>query len=99
MARMSFIDGIAHAELLNRSMLCVGLDPDPARFPGAVVHPRTGANPNHAGDRAEYFDTLHHCAAVVQPRRHTRSFDYSYRAGPGFRDRHSRNNSPVSRGD
>lgn len=38
---------------------------DPARFPGAAVHPRTGANPNDAADRAEYFDTLHHCAAVV----------------------------------
>jgi hypothetical protein len=37
----------------------------PERFPGAVVHPRTGANPIGAEDRAEYFDTLFHCAALV----------------------------------
>ena len=31
---MSFIDMLASAEGRNRSMLCVGLDPEPARFPG-----------------------------------------------------------------
>jgi len=30
---MSFIDKLAGAERANASMLCVGLDPDPARFP------------------------------------------------------------------
>ena len=30
---MSFIDQLAGAERANRSLLCVGLDPDPARFP------------------------------------------------------------------
>jgi orotidine-5'-phosphate decarboxylase len=32
---MSFTVQIARAETLNDSMLCVGLDPDPARFPGS----------------------------------------------------------------
>jgi orotidine-5'-phosphate decarboxylase len=32
---MTFIDKLQRAERLNRSMLCVGLDPEPARFPGA----------------------------------------------------------------
>jgi orotidine-5'-phosphate decarboxylase len=32
---MTFIDKLRRAERLNRSMLCVGLDPEPARFPGA----------------------------------------------------------------
>lgn len=40
-------------------------DADPARFPGAVVHPRSGANPIDAADKAEYFDTLFHSSAVV----------------------------------
>ncbi|MEP6740747.1 MAG: orotidine-5'-phosphate decarboxylase [Caldimonas sp.] len=30
---MSFTDQLARAERANRSLLCVGLDPDPARFP------------------------------------------------------------------
>jgi len=33
---MSFVAALARAERLNRSLLCVGLDPDPARFPGAM---------------------------------------------------------------
>jgi len=37
---------------------------DPARF-DCVVHPQAGANPIDAEDKAEYFDTLHHAAAVV----------------------------------
>ena len=32
---MRFTDQLAAAERRHRSMLCVGLDPDPARFPGA----------------------------------------------------------------
>ena len=32
---MNFVDMLARAEQQNASMLCVGLDPEPARFPGA----------------------------------------------------------------
>jgi orotidine-5'-phosphate decarboxylase len=32
---MKFTDHLRHAERSNRSMLCVGLDPDPAKFPVA----------------------------------------------------------------
>jgi len=32
---MNFVDMLARAEQQNGSMLCVGLDPEPARFPGA----------------------------------------------------------------
>jgi orotidine-5'-phosphate decarboxylase len=32
---MNFIDALRGAEALNDSMLCVGLDPDPAKFPGS----------------------------------------------------------------
>ncbi len=32
---MNFTEQLARAEALNDSMLCVGLDPDPARFPGS----------------------------------------------------------------
>ncbi|MGN6828567.1 orotidine-5'-phosphate decarboxylase [Paucibacter sp. M5-1] len=32
---MNFIQQLHKAEQLNHSLLCVGLDPDPARFPGA----------------------------------------------------------------
>ena len=34
-ARMNFLDMLRHAERQNCSMLCVGLDPDPAKFPAA----------------------------------------------------------------
>ena len=33
---MTFTEQLAHAERANQSLLCVGLDPDPARFPGAL---------------------------------------------------------------
>jgi len=33
---MTFREMLARAERLNRSMLCVGLDPDPARFPPSM---------------------------------------------------------------
>ena len=33
---MNFTDQLARAEGLNDSLLCVGLDPEPARFPGAM---------------------------------------------------------------
>jgi len=32
---MNFTEQLAHAEVLNDSLLCVGLDPDPTRFPGS----------------------------------------------------------------
>ena len=32
---MSFIERLARAQQLNDSMLCVGLDPEPSKFPGA----------------------------------------------------------------
>jgi orotidine-5'-phosphate decarboxylase len=48
---MSFVAKLAAAEHANRSLLCVGLDPDPARFPGAMK-----------GDPARIFEF---CAAIV----------------------------------
>lgn len=35
---MRFTDQLAAAERLNQSLLCVGLDPEPAKFPGAWQH-------------------------------------------------------------
>ena len=49
---MPFTDQIAAAEARNRSMLCVGLDPEPARFPGAWQ-----------GDASRIHDF---CAAIVE---------------------------------
>jgi orotidine-5'-phosphate decarboxylase len=48
---MTFIDKLARAEVLNDSMLCVGLDPDPSRFPGSWKD-----------DDARIFDF---CASIV----------------------------------
>ena len=48
---MNFVDLLAAAEQRNQSMLCVGLDPDPARFPGKM-----------RGDANRIFDF---CAAIV----------------------------------
>lgn len=48
---MNFLDMLRAAERENASLLCVGLDPDPARFP---AHLR--------GDASRIFDF---CAAVV----------------------------------
>lgn len=48
---MNFVDKLREAESLNRSMLCIGLDPDPARFPHAW-----------RGDASRIFDF---CAAIV----------------------------------
>ena len=48
---MSFVARLAAAERTNRSLLCVGLDPEPSRFPGAM-----------RGDAARIFAF---CAAVV----------------------------------
>ncbi len=48
---MPFIDMLARADRANRSLLCVGLDPEPAKFPGAW-----------AGDATKIFDF---CAAIV----------------------------------
>ena len=48
---MNFLDMLAQAERHNGSMLCVGLDPDPARFPAAL-----------RGDAGKIFDF---CARIV----------------------------------
>ena len=48
---MNFIQQLQHAERLNDSLLCVGLDPEPGKFPGAW-----------AGDASKIFDF---CAAIV----------------------------------
>ena len=49
---MSFLDRLRAAERSNQSMVCVGLDPEPARFPGAL-----------RGDASRIFDF---CAAIVE---------------------------------
>src|SRR5690606_4973541 len=48
---MSFTQQLQHAQRLNDSMLCVGLDPEPSRFPGAWK-----------GDAAFIYEF---CAAIV----------------------------------
>ena len=48
---MTFIQMLQEAQRQNGSMLCVGLDPDPARFPGAFK-----------GDASKIYDF---CAAIV----------------------------------
>lgn len=48
---LTFIDMLAAAERSNQSLLCVGLDPEPARFPG-----------NLKGDISKIYDF---CAAIV----------------------------------
>ena len=49
---MTFLDMLRAAERHNDSMVCVGLDPEPARFPGAM-----------RGDASRIFDF---CAAIVE---------------------------------
>ena len=48
---MNFSEQLHRAQLANHSMLCVGLDPEPAKFPGAW-----------RGDASRIFDF---CAAIV----------------------------------
>jgi orotidine-5'-phosphate decarboxylase len=48
---MTFLDMLHAAERHNNSMLCVGLDPEPAKFPGAMQ-----------GDASKIYDF---CAAIV----------------------------------
>jgi orotidine-5'-phosphate decarboxylase len=48
---MTFLDMLAAAEHQNNSMLCVGLDPEPSRFPGKLQ-----------GDASKIYDF---CAAIV----------------------------------
>ena len=48
---MTFIDQLHAAERQNRSLLCVGLDPEPARFPAGLK-----------GDSTKIYDF---CAAIV----------------------------------
>ena len=48
---MNFVDMLARAERQNGSLLCVGLDPEPARFPAGLK-----------GDPSRIFDF---CAAIV----------------------------------
>ena len=52
---MKFTEQLLHAERTNDSMLCVGLDPEPARFPG-----------DWQGDTRRIFDF---CAAIVDATR------------------------------
>ena len=52
---MRFTDQLAAAERLNQSLLCVGLDPEPAKFPGAWQH-----------DAGRIFDF---CATIVDATR------------------------------
>ena len=49
---MTFLDMLGAAERQNQSLLCVGLDPDPARFPAAMK-----------GDARRIYDF---CAAIVE---------------------------------
>ena len=53
--RMSFIAKLARAERANHSLLCVGLDPDPARFPD--------------GDARRPARIFEFCAAIVDQTR------------------------------
>ena len=48
---MTFLDMLGAAERQNQSLLCVGLDPEPARFPGKL-----------RGDASKIYDF---CAAMV----------------------------------
>ncbi|MEG2629875.1 MAG: orotidine 5'-phosphate decarboxylase / HUMPS family protein, partial [Comamonas sp.] len=48
---MTFLDMLRNAGSQNQSMLCVGLDPEPNRFPAAMQ-----------GDASKIFDF---CAAIV----------------------------------
>jgi len=48
---MTFVDQLLAAESLNDSLLCIGVDPEPAKFPGAWQ-----------GDAGRIFDF---CAAIV----------------------------------
>ena len=48
---MTFLDMLGAAERQNNSMLCVGLDPEPAKFPGTLQ-----------GDASKIYDF---CAAIV----------------------------------
>ena len=52
---MNFVDKILHAEQQNNSLLCVGLDPEPGKFPGAWKN-----------DPERIFDF---CAAIVDATR------------------------------
>ncbi|WP_295531602.1 orotidine-5'-phosphate decarboxylase [uncultured Pseudacidovorax sp.] len=49
---MSFLDQLQAAQRQNRSMLCVGLDPEPSRFPDGMK-----------GDASRIYDF---CAAIVE---------------------------------
>ena len=49
---MTFLDMLGAAERQNQSLLCVGLDPDPAKFPVAMK-----------GDASKIYDF---CAAIVE---------------------------------
>lgn len=42
---MSFIDQLRQAQERNRSLLCVGLDPEPTRFPAGLAHDAEGIFP------------------------------------------------------
>ena len=50
---MTFLDMLRDAAARNQSMLCVGLDPEPTRFPAGMQ-----------GDVRKIYDF---CAAIVDP--------------------------------
>ena len=60
---MKFTDHLRHAERSNRSMLCVGLDPDPAKFPAAFP---TSSSTDWRGDSRRILDF---CKAIVDATR------------------------------
>ena len=39
---MNFLDQLRRAETENQSMLCVGLDPEPSRFPAGLARDAEG---------------------------------------------------------
>ena len=64
---MKFTDHLRHAERSNRSMLCVGLDPDPAKFPTASpTASSTSSSTDWRGDSRRILDF---CKAIVDATR------------------------------
>ena len=73
---MSFLERLRAAQDKHGSMLCVGLDPEPARFPAALK-----------GDPSRIYDF---CARIVDATARDRSFrDESLRHMQGRRCRSS----------
>jgi orotidine-5'-phosphate decarboxylase len=60
---MTFVDKLARAEQVNDSLLCVGLDPDPARFPAGM----TGAADRILDFLVAIVDATHDLAIAFKP--------------------------------